>query len=75
MRSGVRSWEITHEPGPGHVTPVDGKKETNKTNKPKQSLKERRVGKFPIISDVLSRDLKMQNDQIFHPTEYDFGIR
>ena len=22
----IRSWEITHEPGPGHVTPISGKK-------------------------------------------------
>ena len=27
MRFGVRSWEITHEPGPGCVTPAGEKKE------------------------------------------------
>ena len=43
MRSGVRSWEITHEPGPGHVTPVGGKRQTRK------SLKWRRVGEISII--------------------------
>ena len=31
MRSGVRSWEITHEPGLGHVTPVGRKNNKNET--------------------------------------------
>ena len=43
MRSGVRSWEITHEPGPGHVTPIGGKQKQTKTEPQGEE-----GGKFPI---------------------------
>ena len=51
MRSGVRSREINHKTGPGHVTPVVGE------NKTKQSLKKRSVGKFPIDTALSIDDL------------------